>query len=771
MICWRVGPLGAGVVASPLTSQLLHIWMGVVLTDDRTAEQVFQHVDRDVEAHLELGLEHRGARPRQLGSRLADAGYAYAGPIRGATRIKEGLQDKLFMGNLDAKRDWGFAGDYVEMMWLMLQQDEPDDYVVATGETHSVQEFAELAFAIARLNYGDHIMMDDSLFRPAEVNLLLGDCSKAKARLGWKHRIGFEDLVREMRAPLLHRREARPDPRELARRLGPLAPSPSGDLDRDPIALLLAALAVALSVGYSAAQISYDATSLYFSDAKLSALTHSIGYFIQDPFVASIFLAGINYAAIIQVFGDQAARLYSWASGLAIIALALATAEALEVPKRARMILLGMIVSSTAIFDLLGDGKIDLAATAPALAAVYWILRRPAGTRREHLLIGFLAGMAMAARPFNILLMPTIILFVILQDTMFATEAPPGKRFSNLFGAAIWIAIGASPWLAYILVTNWIIVGDPIAFIKSFLRLQSGAYPLSFPADRVWANRLLYPFSITYINHGQSLGNISPLFLGLLPLGLWGPIRRRTGLSKRLRLAIFAAVGTLLVWLVVSSMVFEIRYIIFLWVLLFMPVAVWAAAALEAPDALMQALVRPAVVTMLLFVIVRTVYVSLDTYSPVDRHGNAHCYYFEKCAIVQTVNQIAQPGERLLMLNAFRYYLRQDLFACSTGSTEYQSLQRLSRTDSLRFWTEAYREGNTLLVFQEDYVLGHLYLGMLPSPVNAPPWLHLEPIAGKPGDELVIYRMTATNPPVRIEKRCVNTPDGWLVQPAVGFGD
>ena len=117
---------------------------------------------------------------------------------RAVGRIKLGLQDKLFLGNLEAKRDWGFAGDYVEMMWMMLQKDTPDDYVVATGETWSVQEFCDKAFAHAGLNPADHIEIDPRYFRPAEVELLLGDPAKAKAQLGWVPRTSFDELVKMM---------------------------------------------------------------------------------------------------------------------------------------------------------------------------------------------------------------------------------------------------------------------------------------------------------------------------------------------------------------------------------------------------------------------------------------------------------------------------------------------------------------------------------------------------------------------------------------------
>jgi GDPmannose 4,6-dehydratase len=116
----------------------------------------------------------------------------------GVARIRAGKANELRLGNLEANRDWGHAREYVEAMWLMLQQPEPDDYVVATGETHSVREFAELAFAQAGLDYRDYVKPDPELFRPAEVNVLMGDASKARKTLGWEHRVGFEQLVREM---------------------------------------------------------------------------------------------------------------------------------------------------------------------------------------------------------------------------------------------------------------------------------------------------------------------------------------------------------------------------------------------------------------------------------------------------------------------------------------------------------------------------------------------------------------------------------------------
>lgn len=117
---------------------------------------------------------------------------------RAATRIKEGLQDKLYLGNLDAKRDWGFAGDYAKAIWLMLQQDQPDDYVIATNKTHSVREFLDIVFGILNLDWHDFVEIDERYFRPAEVDILLGDPSKAIEKLGWIPEVNIDWLAKMM---------------------------------------------------------------------------------------------------------------------------------------------------------------------------------------------------------------------------------------------------------------------------------------------------------------------------------------------------------------------------------------------------------------------------------------------------------------------------------------------------------------------------------------------------------------------------------------------
>ncbi|WP_322907590.1 GDP-mannose 4,6-dehydratase [Paenibacillus campi] len=128
----------------------------------------------------------------------------------GVAQIKLGLAKELRLGNLDAKRDWGFAGDYVKAMWLMLQQDTPDDYVISTGEMHTVEELVQIAFDHVGLNWRDYVVIDEKFVRPAEVDLLLGDCTKAKQKLGWELEVGFEQLVKNMVDADLKRHSLKP---------------------------------------------------------------------------------------------------------------------------------------------------------------------------------------------------------------------------------------------------------------------------------------------------------------------------------------------------------------------------------------------------------------------------------------------------------------------------------------------------------------------------------------------------------------------------------
>ena len=156
------------------------------------AHQLCQNYREAYGMHISCGILFNHESPRR------GIPFVTRKITRAAARIKHGLEKKLYLGNLDAKRDWGFAGDYVEAMWLMLQQDGPDDFVVSTGETHTVREFVELAFGHVDLDWEKYVVLDERFMRPAEVDLLIGDPAKANKVLGWKPKMPFPELVHTM---------------------------------------------------------------------------------------------------------------------------------------------------------------------------------------------------------------------------------------------------------------------------------------------------------------------------------------------------------------------------------------------------------------------------------------------------------------------------------------------------------------------------------------------------------------------------------------------
>jgi GDPmannose 4,6-dehydratase len=156
------------------------------------AHQICQNYRDAYGMHISCGILFNHESPRR------GKQFVTRKVTNGAVRVKHGQVRELRLGNLDAKRDWGFAGDYVEAMWMMLQQASPDDYVIATGETHSVRELCEIAFARAGLDWRDHVVVDAAHVRPAEVDLLIGDAGKARRQLGWAPKVSFKELVEMM---------------------------------------------------------------------------------------------------------------------------------------------------------------------------------------------------------------------------------------------------------------------------------------------------------------------------------------------------------------------------------------------------------------------------------------------------------------------------------------------------------------------------------------------------------------------------------------------
>ena len=527
--------------------------------------------------------------------------------------------------------------------------------------------------------------------------------------------------------------------------------------------LSLAAGILCFSLLNSTARISYDATAIYFSDAKLTALDKQIDFFVDDNFIVSAFHTSIQYTALIQVFGDQSARMSSWFFAAVFIILSIALAEKMGIAGPSKIILLALLLTSTSFVDLFGDGKVDIQSSAPAIAAVYWMVidgQRKTLSRPILLLIGLLGGLAFIARPFNVFLVGLFVGIFYFQRTFLRKGFEP-LNYRSFLNSVLFIGAGAMGLGIYHLFGNWMIHGDPLAFLLTLARIDASAGPWDYNPDQILVIRLLYPFIATFYNSPMTLGNISPLFVAFLPAALIPEIRKRVLWTSQLSALTAIAVVTLLLWIFLFFTVYELRYVLFLWAILFIPVAEIIAATLESDNQLLQNTAGALIVTLMAFMLLRTLYIPLDTYSPVDEAGNPQCF----CESLTPINETAAPGERVLTLSAHRYYLRTDLFACSTQHEEYGSLREAAQVSPESFWLEVYRQGYRYIAFEEEYTTRHLQMGIIPGPENAPDWLELQPLYAHPEGSHMAYRINIENPPTNTEATCKMNDSGiWEVQ-------
>ena len=196
------------------------------------------------------------------------------------------------------------------------------------------------------------------------------------------------------------------------------------------------------------------------------------------------------------------------------------------------------------------------------------------------------------------------------------------------------------------------------------------------------ALRLFYPFAATFRNTPQSLGNISPLVIAFLPALLLSDVRKKVKISRELASLVVISASTIVLWIFTFFTVVEIRYVFFLWIILFLPAAEIISSILKNEDYIFKNVGFGLLSLLLGFLAFRTVFIAVDSYSPLDKNGNPQCSDFILCDYLKSINQSASPGERVLTLSAYRYYLRTDLFSCSTTHKEYQILQALSNKDT-----------------------------------------------------------------------------------------
>jgi len=381
-------------------------------------------------------------------------------------------------------------------------------------------------------------------------------------------------------------------------------------------------------------------------------------------------------------------------------------------------------------------------------------------------LVGFLLGLAMVARPYNVILAGGFSGLFYLQCTLLGswkTETRPIKK--RLFDSMVWIGLGALGVGVYHLFSNWLVLGNPFAMITNAAAVTSSKWQWSIAPRQLLLVRLLYPFAATYMNTPQSLGTISPLFIGFLPALLIKEVRNRIVLSRDLYALSGVSAIVILAWVFLFFTVMEIRYAFFLWIILFMPLSEIMTRVIENGTGIIRQTSTAITFLLLGFIAFRAAFIFLDSYSPIDGQGNPQCSDSRFCEYLKSINKTASPGDRVLTLGAFRYYLRTDLFACSTKHDEYKVLQELTMQDSEAFWEEVYRQGYKYIAYENDYTTRHLQFEIIPSPDNTPDWIELKLIFGEPGDLQVAYKINVSNPPIESESKCQKNSSGvWEVR-------
>lgn len=528
---------------------------------------------------------------------------------------------------------------------------------------------------------------------------------------------------------------------------------------------ILTSLIFLLTILNTTARISYDSSAIYFSNAKLTSHLERMEFFTDGNFVASVFQNVIQYTSLIQLTGEQSARMLPWMSGLIICIFSLALGEKVGLTQKALSFLMLLLISSTAFLDLLGDAKVDLLSTAPAIGAIYWMITVEKTQEKQvekMLFIGILMGLSITGRPFNAFLLGIFTLFYYLEE--YIKDRKIKGALIALLLQLVWLGIGITLLGVFHLFVNWVLYRDPFAFFDSLTSINPSTGPWDNNPQSIFMLRIFYVFAATFRNSPQSLGNISPLVLGFLPALLWSKTQREFKFSKETkRLSLIAATG-ILSWILLFFTIVEIRYVLFLWIILFIPFAQLITFVLDTSNVFYQKIFIGLLTILLGFFLIRTVLIASQTYSPLDKQGNPICSEFILCEYLTSINETAKPGERVLTLSAFRYYLRSDLFYCSTQHNEYASLKELSYKDQSAFWEEVYRLGYNYIAFEEDYTTRHLQFGFSPSPTNLPEWLILERIDTSNTEVVAAYKIDVNNPPIEVIYKCQKNEKGiWTV--------
>ncbi len=517
--------------------------------------------------------------------------------------------------------------------------------------------------------------------------------------------------------------------------------------------LLFGALVLIVALFYTSSRLGYDANVLYFSLPKRIALTYEVQpiHPTNRLLVISAFYSSILFTPLIQLFGDQAARALTWFQAIAILVGVYELGKQTGLSRQARFYVMILALTTTAFVDLIGDGKIDLISLTPLILALGWIFQVfNVPDPKAFLLAGLYLGFAVITKPIYVFLLMPFLAILFLGWIGDGIRLQGWRRGIRSGLSLFWmLPLVFIQGLLYLWL-NSIVLGSPLAPFEFANQVDWSPW-LYFDLRIMPLLRVFYLPAITFLNIPSTMGNLSPLVIGILPFLLQRKVRSNLVVSPELRRILVAALLTLILWVTFSFTLFEIRYVLFLWFVIFLFFAKLLEASWNALQAKQRYWLQMSLLLLTGFVAARAFAISLVTYSPIRADGTPQCFFNLFCTFFEPLNQHASPGERIFVLHGYRYYLRSDLLACSSMSQEYTPLRELAQKDGEAFWIELYRQGFRYLTYEVHFAETHARFPEIPSPQEAPEWLK---VTQWNADRVALYELKAVAPPFMPLKRC-----------------
>ncbi len=510
------------------------------------------------------------------------------------------------------------------------------------------------------------------------------------------------------------------------------------------------------------ARLSWDAGSSYFASAKLMALTHEFHYTSPSYLSVSGFNAETLQGSLILLAGERSGRLLSYLFGLAFVALTAATARILGLSRRAALLAVIMVVTTTATSELMGDGKIDLFGAAAALGSIAALLSYGKSDRRGFAWVsGFLAGLTLLYRPTYVFFLPVIALFLLYKHETGSGDRPGRAGWLRVLRISIEMICFASIPVLFYFLRNGVLFGTPLVSVPT--STGGGEHMLNVfeiwgQTTALWVIRGVYPIYATFMTSGAALGTLTPLLLAALPILTTSRHPNVPELLKGLTRVVSIC---LLGWLLVLPFVQEARYVLALWAVIF----VWASAVVidavqVEPSRRLDRLMPYALALLLLLLLVRGLYgIGVTADRPLGG-GPAVCTGIRNCGPIVAINRTASPGARVLVLGPYAAYLRPDLLACSSTVPEIDELRRANQDRPAEFWQSLNDLGFDYVIYNAPY--SRDFVQFFDPPIRENPL----PIVDVLYDQMIHSGLRIRWPHSAPERRyCVEAQDGkWSVQ-------